>query len=643
MGEPRSQQFDNIYYGLNLEAGVLKLAPIGLGWKTSGADSILTVSAEEFRRLQWLRVARNYQLRIQVKNGDVHKFDGFLKEDYETLRELSKVNYRMGLEVKELSIKGWNWGKTDFQGTQLLFNVSNKTMFEIPLSQVANTNLASRNEVSLEFMQPEQMDEDAQRGSAKPVHELVEMRFYIPGIVSVPLGEGDEGDITLQETEKKTNVEGAPEKPEGEDPEDEEVTEEMSAASVFHEIVKEKADLTQVSGEGIVLFSDILLLTPRGRYDIDMFSTFLRLRGKTYDYKIQYSTVMKLFLLPKMDDIHVMFVVGLDPPLRQGQTRYPFLVMQFTKDFEAEVELNLDKKIEKTYNNKLEEKYDTAQYEIVSTLFKVLTQRKVTIPGTYRSHHANSAIKCSMKANEGYLYPLEKCFLFIPKPPTFIPIQDIKSVTFSRVAGNTSSARTFDLKFNMNSGAETQFSSINREEYKNIEEWMKSKNIQTNDDMNEDSMFAYKALEELADSDEEEEVIPVTKRRGLPEPMDLDNEDESVDEDFVADESESDVAEEYDEEYRGSQTSSDDEKRVERPKKKLKASGKTELKSKSEDVDKESSSKGKEVETAASSRKGKEVEAISSSRKGKEVDRVSSSKKGKEPEKRKPGPKLPKS
>lgn len=47
----------------------------------------------------------------------------------------------------------------------------------------------------------------------------------------------------------------------------------------------------------------------RGRYDIDMFPNFLRLRGKTYDYKILYSSITRLFLLSP-DDLHVEMVVS---------------------------------------------------------------------------------------------------------------------------------------------------------------------------------------------------------------------------------------------------------------------------------------------------------------------------------------------
>ena len=41
-----------------------------------------------------------------------------------------------------------------------------------------------------------------------------------------------------------------------------------------------------------------------------MFPTFLRLRGKTYDYKIMYNSITRIFLLPKPDELHVQLVVS---------------------------------------------------------------------------------------------------------------------------------------------------------------------------------------------------------------------------------------------------------------------------------------------------------------------------------------------
>lgn len=76
-----------------------------------------------------------------------------------------------------------------------------------------------------------------------------------------------------------------------------------------------------------------------------MYEASFRLRGKTYDYKIQYSSIKKFFLLPKNDDTHTLIVLGLDPPLRQGQTRYPFLVMQLKLDEEISLELNMTESV----------------------------------------------------------------------------------------------------------------------------------------------------------------------------------------------------------------------------------------------------------------------------------------------------------
>ena len=86
---------------------------------------------------------------------------------------------------------------------------------------------------------------------------------------------------------------------------------------------------------------DTRLIYGRGRFDVDMYETSFRLRGKTYDYKIQYEHIKKFMLLPKPDDLHTLIVVGLDPPLRQGQTKYPFLVMQFKREEEVIIELNM--------------------------------------------------------------------------------------------------------------------------------------------------------------------------------------------------------------------------------------------------------------------------------------------------------------
>jgi structure-specific recognition protein 1 len=167
-------------------------------------------------------------------------------------------------------------------GQDLAFLVSDKTAFEVQLGQVANSNIAGRTEVSLEFTA-----NPATKSKSAP-DELSEIRLYVPGTHSKAARASDAGS---QQS--------------GADDDDEET----SAAQAFHDAIKEKADISQVTGDLVLSFEEVLVLTPRGRYDVDMFLGFLRLRGKTYDYKILYSSISRLFLLPK-DDQHVLFIVS---------------------------------------------------------------------------------------------------------------------------------------------------------------------------------------------------------------------------------------------------------------------------------------------------------------------------------------------
>lgn len=162
--------------------------------------------------------------------------------------------------------------------------VSDRTAFELPLANVANSNIAGRTEVSLEFSNPSSSSKSKHVGD-----EMVEMRFYVPGTHS--------------------KLKGSNAGSQKSDDEEEDGEEEVSAAQVFHDMIKEKADIDQATGDLILSFEEVLVLTPRGRYDVDMHPDFLRLRGKTYDYKIVYTSISKLFLLPK-DDQHVLFIVS---------------------------------------------------------------------------------------------------------------------------------------------------------------------------------------------------------------------------------------------------------------------------------------------------------------------------------------------
>lgn len=69
----------------------------------------------------------------------------------------------------------------------------------------------------------------------------------------------------------------------------------------------------------------------------------IKFHGKSYDFSIQYLTVNRMFLVPKPHSPHVIFVIGLDIAVRQGQTKYPYIVLQFDHEQDTELQLNVTK------------------------------------------------------------------------------------------------------------------------------------------------------------------------------------------------------------------------------------------------------------------------------------------------------------
>lgn len=160
--------------------------------------------------------------------------------------------------------------------------------------------------------------------------------------------------------------------------------------------------------------------------------------------------------------------------------------------------------------------------------------------------------------------------MFVPKPASYISFDQVGSITFSRVGGAVSASRTFDITVHMKSGGDSQFSNINREEQKPLEDFFKVKGLRVKNEMDDDSSALLAAAlrdPDMASSDDE--VVAARADRGS-----ADEDDESVDEDFQQD-SESDVAEEYDSAHESSGSGTGDEDagsdaEEDRPKKKAK-------------------------------------------------------------------------
>lgn len=517
-----STDFDRIFMNQSKFGGRFRIADSGLGWKvsTSGGSASaqnkapFLLPATELSTVQWSRGCRGFELKINTKNQGVIQLEGFSEDDFNIIKGDFHRRFSIQVEHKEHSLRGWNWGQTDLARNEMVFALNGKPVFEIPYARINNTNLTAKNEVAVEF--------NIQDDTYQPAgDEMVEMRFYLPGSVVVvedqpaPKKEGEEEGEEAAETETK------------------------SLAEAFYEELKDKADIGEIAGDAIVSFQDVFFTTPRGRYDIDIYENSIRLRGKTYEYKLQHNQIQRIVSLPKADDINHLVVLAMDPPLRQGQTTYPFLVLQFQKDEETEVQLNLsDQEYEEKYKDKLKKQYDSKTHIVISHVLKGLTGRRVVVPGEYKSKYEQCAVSCSYKANEGYLYPLDNAFFFLTKPTLYIPFNDVSSVVISRAGQTSTSSRTFDLEVILRSNrGSTIFGNISKEEQQLLENFLKSKNLRVKNEEKDAQVRLQSALG--SDSDDEDVNMGSAGE-----------DDESVDEDFHVSSGDDDdeVAEEFDSE-----------------------------------------------------------------------------------------------
>ena len=194
--------------------------------------------------------------RLRARGESTSKLDPVFitkfSKDFERASKAFKIWYGITLENKEHALRGWNWGKAEFGKSELAFNVQNRPAFEIPYSEISNTNLAGKNEVAVEFNLGAESAANGVNGhkgattknrgrkAAAGRDELVEMRFYIPGTVVKKEKDGDDNDS-------------------GED----EDAEEQNAANLFYDTLIDKAEIGEVAGDTFATFLDVLHLTPR--------------------------------------------------------------------------------------------------------------------------------------------------------------------------------------------------------------------------------------------------------------------------------------------------------------------------------------------------------------------------------------------
>ena len=99
--------------------------------------------------------------------------------------------------------------------------------------------------------------------------------------------------------------------------------EQPTTAENLQSTIMENASIKNTTGDIIAEFDETkgVFVTPRGRYNIELYDSFFRMHGNKYDFKIMYKDISKLFLLNKPDDMHCYFVIALDKPIRECRAK----------------------------------------------------------------------------------------------------------------------------------------------------------------------------------------------------------------------------------------------------------------------------------------------------------------------------------
>lgn len=453
----------------------LTFRPQQIIFKNLKTGKPMSVPADQISSISWQRFASGQGIRLLLKNDNLHRFDGLRQTDQEKIKQYIGRHYKLELQTKELSLKGFNWGSTQFEGEALSFNIDNSgAAFEIPLTAVSDCS-SNKNEVILSFHH----NDDAVVG-------MTDMRLYMPP------GGGEE------------------------------------SIKAFVEKVLSKAAVIKVTGHSIATFTELQCLTPRGRYDIKIFPSFIQLHGKTFDYKIPVSTVLRLFQLPHKDGRQAFFVLSLDPPIVQGQTRYQFLQLLFLIEDDETVTLDMDEvELKDKFEGKLTKTMTGPFVDIFASVVKAATSKRINTPD-YKNL-TNSAISCSYKNNNGLLYPLERGFMYVHKPAIHIRFEEINSVNFARSDGST---RSFDLEIETKNNATHIFNSIEKEEYSRLFDYVSKKKLRIKNAKTSKAPAADIMIDEMVDSDDEDAYLARVKNEGRAREQGDEEDSEEEDEDF---------------------------------------------------------------------------------------------------------------
>jgi structure-specific recognition protein 1 len=453
-------QVDHIRLFGQSSAGILTLGEEKIEWKDKGNAIHKIFEKSILRGLKWAHHGTRSQLIVSMQDTTQARFEGFLKGDVDPVSRVLMDYYQQKAETELTSNRGSTFGELTVEDKTFRMNDNfGHKSFDLSLENVAQCVIGTnKSEMEIQF---HENDADKEEDS------LVQVTFHFP-----------------------VDKQGRRVDPETCEPID--GSEEENPAEAMQKAIMSAAALRNVSGNVIIEFTKEQagnFVSPRGRYAMQLTGTFLRMQGPQYDYKIMYTDIKALFLLPRPEPGRMAFVISLAKPVRQGQQKYPHLVLE-TDSGEESVSINLSEEDCKSkYDGQLEPSMTGPMSTLIARTFKVITQTTVFIPKQFVSSRDTHCIKCSVKSSEGMLYPLAKMFLFINKPTLVLAYADVDFIEFERINDKMSATRNFDIKIyvkagsassqGLDSSSSVQFSSIEKAELMIMLKFLETKKIAT--------------------------------------------------------------------------------------------------------------------------------------------------------------------
>lgn len=141
---------------------------------------------------------------------------------------------------------------------------------------------------------------------------------------------------------------------------------------------------SQNLGSSIATISDIQMVLPRGKVNIQFLKNILKLTGPSIDYKIPYNNIKKLYLLPKNDGNNIYILISLSHAVKLGNSIYFNFVLQIMNSAECSITTNLSEEDSGILKHPLDNEYNGLVYEVLNKLFKSLVGVPCVISGGYK-------------------------------------------------------------------------------------------------------------------------------------------------------------------------------------------------------------------------------------------------------------------